>query len=362
MSTYTDLRAAASPALRDWIDAHADHVAAVIADLPTAGARNVTDQHLADLHRGVGRARVGAPGRKLVRVEWDRRIDAEIMKLEALDNSELSQIVDREVVAVVNTRSGVLPRAGTQREALERVFQQRTGHSLYASAEGMVDAARRLHPRARTPRTERDTLIAEIRTLGDAGRTLVDAERFKWKVADLSGLLPTEQQLASTMRNLDDLREWRDELRTAMDAYTAKHKATAPVVEVEAPRLYRYGAQNRPIGFATVPKGHVRIEPPVARQPLTRHGVVVYDRPLTDDEVRGYELAAFMDADTLVEKLYAALAEYGAEYADFIREDGIDAFRVQLEVHLPENVYTDVPFAELTRRVADRLLAAYPAP
>jgi hypothetical protein len=142
----------------------------------------------------------------------------------------------------------------------------------------------------------------------------------------------------------------------------AARAPTAPVVEVEAPRLYRYGAQNRPIGFATVPKGHVRIEPPVAGQPLTRHGVVVYDRPLTEDEVRGYELAAFMDADTLVEKLYAALAKYAAKYADFIRKDGIDAFRVGLGGRFPENVYTDAPFAELTRRVADRLLAAYPAP
>lgn len=63
--------------------------------------------------------------------------------------------------------------------------------------------------------------------------------------------------------------------------------------------LHRYTLKYRPPGFATLPKGWILVERPQIpgfdrREdlPVSRHrfGIVAYERPLTDDEIRNYEL------------------------------------------------------------------------
>lgn len=83
------------------------------------------------------------------------------------------------------------------------------------------------------------------------------------------------------------------------------------------PTEYRYGLVNRPVGLGNTPPGDVRVEPPVPDYPtMTRHGVVVYRRPLTDDEVRSYELARYLPAGRVEEELYAKFRSVVANEAE----------------------------------------------
>lgn len=87
------------------------------------------------------------------------------------------------------------------------------------------------------------------------------------------------------------------------------------------PREYRYAAVNRPPGFGSVPKGHIRIEP---RQPgvsIARHGFVVYDRPLSKEEYESYELYPYKTVEEVAQMVRERMGDYQAEYMEQLRED-----------------------------------------
>jgi hypothetical protein len=57
---------------------------------------------------------------------------------------------------------------------------------------------------------------------------------------------------------------------------------------------------------------------------FTRHGVIVYDRPLTESEIRAFELAVLADdalRDTLAADVASKLVSYGQSYLEIWRED-----------------------------------------
>jgi hypothetical protein len=64
---------------------------------------------------------------------------------------------------------------------------------------------------------------------------------------------------------------------------------------------YRYGLANRPAGVGRVPTNKpYRLEPPLGDEEgriATRHGVVVFERPLTVDELYAFDLALLVDDD-----------------------------------------------------------------
>lgn len=83
---------------------------------------------------------------------------------------------------------------------------------------------------------------------------------------------------------------------------------------------YRYGVPLRPIGFATVPKGYIGVE----QHPKFRHGVVVYDRPLTEDEIASFELVPFLSDEQLqtkIDDIVNEMAEYKQEYLEELEDD-----------------------------------------
>lgn len=59
---------------------------------------------------------------------------------------------------------------------------------------------------------------------------------------------------------------------------------------LKATSIFKYACFNRPPGIGAVPKDYVNYEPHVPDVPSARHGVISYDRELTDSEVRQYEL------------------------------------------------------------------------
>lgn len=130
--------------------------------------------------------------------------------------------------------------------------------------------------------------------------------------------------------------------------------------------LFRYCAQNRPIGYATVPAGHVGVEPRPDQgdaHHLARHGVVVYDRPLTRDEYEGFELAPILaprEIDGVVAALRADVAEYREEMVAMRAEDPVEIDRMVLH-HLAEMYPGGVSVGDRTGLVL-RVLGLSPSP
>lgn len=109
--------------------------------------------------------------------------------------------------------------------------------------------------------------------------------------------------------------------------------------------LYRYCATNRPIGFATVPSGYVAVEQRPEQgdgKLLARHGVVVYDRRLSEAEANGFELAPVL-TDVQVTALAAEVAAECLEYREGIEE-----------------MLADMP-AEVSRSILQRVERRFPA-
>lgn len=78
-----------------------------------------------------------------------------------------------------------------------------------------------------------------------------------------------------------------------------------------------YGVRNRPITFASVPKGYVE----VGAHPDFRFGTVAYERELAPDEVESYELVKIPTAaerEAFVADLVERMREAG--WADFVGE------------------------------------------
>ena len=111
------------------------------------------------------------------------------------------------------------------------------------------------------------------------------------------------------------------ELREILMAMMLKNLDVAP-----APK-YRYGLMNRPAGLGAVPKGNFTLEPQLTSstgRAISRHGVIVYDRKLTEEEIYGFELCVIAESDTLKDvmlKISTDMSDYAAEYVDMMRDD-----------------------------------------
>jgi hypothetical protein len=162
----------------------------------------------------------------------------------------------------------------------------------------------------------------------------------------------TRRENESLLRAVEEHNEGRSE-RPAADAAPA----------------YRYGAPNRPPNFATVPKGYVRIEPPPKNpngqgvEPAARHGVLVYERPLTPDEIRSYQLVPYIPSEDVVRQALTLVEEYGQEYADLLRnsvEDEIYAYAEEWLGRVNEgNYFTNASDKEIRNQIVEAILQKY---
>jgi hypothetical protein len=97
----------------------------------------------------------------------------------------------------------------------------------------------------------------------------------------------------------------------------------APIV-----REYRYAMVNRPPGYGTVPKGMIRTEerPREGEEhhETARNGIAVYDRPLTDEETRAYEMAPMPGGDdrlVIARAVASDMSDYAGGYLEAAKED-----------------------------------------
>lgn len=126
---------------------------------------------------------------------------------------------------------------------------------------------------------------------------------------------------------------------------------------------YRYAMVNRPPHYGSVPPGSIAVEPCPPGNSIARHGVIVYDRALTDADCAAYELYPYRPLAEVTAAAVERLDRYGSRYAAMIRRDGPGQIRSALGGRhgTTDGCYTDIEGDALVEHIAAALLARYPA-
>jgi len=120
--------------------------------------------------------------------------------------------------------------------------------------------------------------------------------------------------------------------------------------------VYRYGLQFRPAGYVAVPAGYVRIDPPMPEAAdWTRHGVVVYDRPLTPQEIASFQLTPFVPSAEMAHRVADLMRPSAPAFLKFPARDFAQAVGQRME---RAGGFTDVPRGAIASMVRDILINA----
>ena len=129
---------------------------------------------------------------------------------------------------------------------------------------------------------------------------------------------------------------------------------------------HRYGLRSRPPDYGAVPRGFLRVDPVDSVYPeQTRHGVIVYDRPLSKEEIRGYELVPYMDSDEVVEFISSRLIEEAGDDLDEVLElmaDGGEGYADESFWSLTEDIrpfFSDKKTLEIFKLAREKLLGEH---
>jgi hypothetical protein len=78
----------------------------------------------------------------------------------------------------------------------------------------------------------------------------------------------------------------------------------------EPKKIYQYGMHFRPAGFGGTPKGHTGVK----EHPAFRHGVIEYDRPLTPEEIKSFELEPILSEEQLLLRSFPNIPTNGKNW------------------------------------------------
>jgi hypothetical protein len=136
-------------------------------------------------------------------------------------------------------------------------------------------------------------------------------------------------------------------------------------------QTYRYALVNRPAMLGTIPRGlsfQVEARPAKgeAHHEVARHGILVTERALSDEELEAFELAVLIDAakaDVMAAAVAAELQEYATGYLLMARNDPADFTAAVLQAahratQVRQNVQVSIgDTAALVALVVARLMA-----
>ena len=118
---------------------------------------------------------------------------------------------------------------------------------------------------------------------------------------------------------------------------TGVENAVATLPQVSR-NTYRYALVNRPAGYGTVPRDlqYTIEQRPAKEKPhhdVARHGILVTERPLTDDETASFELVPLFDGDAATQlvatKIAATMGRYAIAYLQSHHDDP-EVFAMQI--------------------------------
>lgn len=138
--------------------------------------------------------------------------------------------------------------------------------------------------------------------------------------------------------------------RQRLEQLQREAQANEPMQEPEnttASTEYRYALVNRPAGPGAIPKdGFLRVDPATPDIASTaRHGVAVYSRELTEQELKSFEIRRLhteSERAEAVEKLAQHFAghEYAANYYEYVQEGDLR----MLEASIQQEMWQQYPF------------------
>lgn len=292
-----------------------------------------------------GYKRDGSEARALVRMEWNGR-NVSLPNYAGTSTKKLNDphIAAEAIQVGLEQTGGILLRKPTPKReyryaAINRPDAPRGGrhvdsgkyrHGIYVYDRPLsVDDVNEWQLRPLLSKAETDDLIRFL--LEERYSVLLRREDAEDEISEHPNELVTEDRIQSAQ---EQSKTWPGSGRYGVDPFggwehvvedvwatiysTHKQKYGEPVSKR---REYRYAAVNRPPGFGSVPKGHIRIEP---RQPgvsIARHGFVVYDRPLSKEEHESYELYPYKTVEEVAQMVRERMGDYQAEYMEQLRED-----------------------------------------
>jgi len=291
-----------------------------------------------------GYKRDGSDARALVRMEWD----GSSVSLPHYPQSNHMKLRDPHIAAEQIRkgleRDGVFlarpkPAGEYKYAALNRpdapsgwrhVPDPRYRHGIYVYTRPLsIDEVNEWQLRPVLNKAETDELVRFL--LEERYSNLLSREDVEDEIREHPNKLVTEERIQSAQEQskswpkngrygVEPLGGWdhvvEDVWATIYSVHKQKHGEPAP-----KRREYRYAAVNRPPGFGSVPKGHIRIEP---RQPgisIARHGFVVYDRPLSKEECESYELYPYKTVEEVAQMVRERMGDYQKEYMEQLVED-----------------------------------------
>ena len=221
---------------------------------------------------------------------------------------------------------------------------------------------------ARMDAIQKQIEITKPNALPDAPRSLALLEELFAQYDDVADQLRALRGEAPQGRT--HWAQW-SAIRAAEAARNAPPVEAAPAAEPAG--AFRYGLINRPLDAFTAPKGFTGSEPaPAEHSDYARHGIVVYDRRLTPEEVKAFELAVIIDGDEarngVAASFVASLGEYAPRYAKMSREnagrDVADMLHSNFKKWAVEQYGGPVSagsWAEMAGRILGALESTYPA-
>jgi Defence against restriction A C-terminal len=151
---------------------------------------------------------------------------------------------------------------------------------------------------------------------GDAGEA-PSAPMKKWLVTNTRGYRAVHEGAT----DIRAIQEGMGQVDYVLESSFWKAEPYAGEVAPANHGIWKYAMVNRPVGIGTAPKGYIGVDdrPPAGapHHDMARHGILVYDRQLSAEETKSFELAPLVDdMEPLAKKVAQDKSEYAEGYTE----------------------------------------------
>jgi hypothetical protein len=177
-----------------------------------------------------------------------------------------------------------------------------------------------------------------------------NVENRKWKFDLKFDLQPYESRIEKALF---------DHIETG-EGVGRKVAPSKPPAKPPAKKQYAYGLQHRPAGMGATPKGHTGFGEDKIKRRATRHGIIHYDRPLTEKEIYDYQLVPIVPKHQIV-NMIMNVVDYKPQQGQFGQKAGAERLANRLQSMLqgrlkPYSIAPDVTRDEIFMMVAEKLI------
>ena len=183
----------------------------------------------------------------------------------------------------------------------------------YGYAEGILSQP--MDAESREAWSELIGAMNDLRKASEAGEIPINVKRVDRALDELTGKQTSWFAQARTYGasrfSPADIRKRAAKLRRDLVSYREDESLLAEVKAETDALTFGYGLRSRPPGLNTIPDGYLRIDEPSPEYPTeTRHGIAVYGRKLSDDEIKRFGIHPIISKDEAVALTMDRLSDF----------------------------------------------------